>query len=177
MRTRHYDIVMPTLTGAGAYGFDARRDRERPGIVLSPPITPESPLELRAAVYQAASYYRREFSYDITPYGYEGREIDPRATAFVWTDLLFIPYAAVGACCFRWRDGRHGYDGGYWVLHWTWLHPYLRRHGLLTQAWPYFNEQFPGFLVEGPIPPAMRAFLAKQGQLDRLTDGRVMWDA
>jgi hypothetical protein len=71
---------------------------------------------------------------------------------------------ALGACCFRWRDftlGEQPYPllGPCYVLSWIWLHPYIRRHGCLEQAWPYFVERFGDFIVETPLSTAMHQFL------------------
>lgn len=115
----------------------------------------DSPARLRRAVYTLARYGSRECGWGGPPYGFEGRETDPRATAFLWEHFGILG----GACCFRWR--RYTDAPPEWALQWVWLHPYWRGCGLLAEAWPYFRERFGAFVVEGPISSGMRAFLAK----------------
>lgn len=54
-------------------------------------------------------------------------------------------------------------------MQWVWIHPYYRREGLLSAAWPMFKERFGCFLVERPFSAAMLGFFASQG----LKDGEV----
>jgi hypothetical protein len=132
------------------------------------PVTSRSPQALGKAVYRLAQFFRREFRYDFVQYGYEGRDDDPEHVAFLWvhpeglgsSDLFMV--TAVGACCFRWRawrDAPHGH-----ALQWVWFHPYWRRRGLLSEAWPAFRERFGDFVTEPPLSDAMRSFLAKRGE-------------
>jgi hypothetical protein len=46
-------------------------------------------------------------------------------------------------------------------MEWIWIHPYCRRQGLLSKAWPEFEKMFPGFEPDPPLSPAMQAFVAK----------------
>jgi hypothetical protein len=61
----------------------------------------------------------------------------------------------IGAAGF---DSEHGFP---WALGWAWFHPYARRRGYLSQAWPYFRKRFGGFILEPPLSEAMEAFVAK----------------
>ena len=125
-------------------------------------VTIRSPQAHRRAVYRLARYFRLEMGYDAVQYGFDGREDDPDHVAFLWVHPEGVGRGSgfrvpcVGACCFRLRD-----EG--WALQWIWLHPYVRRQGLVSGMWPQFVEEFGDFAVEGPVSVAMRAFLAKCG--------------
>lgn len=127
-------------------------------------VTTRSPVTHRRAVYACACYFRREGGYDFVQYGHDGQEDDEDARAYLWSTLCLDERGgdvALGACCFRLRCIPpmmiNRYD-----LQWIWLHPYVRRHGYLTRAWPYFSARFPSFVPEPPLSPAMIAFLATQ---------------
>lgn len=139
------DIVLPRIKGDGLSPFA---------------VTKRSPRSHRRAVFRFAQYFRREMGYDFVQYGWDGEEDDPHCTAYVWQSKS-AAYGqrapCYGAACFRKRD-----EGGP-ALQWVWIHPYLRRHGLLSDAWGMFEERHPRFAVEAPLSPAMLAFLEKRG--------------
>ena len=116
----------------------------------------DSPVSMRKAVEQMARYFRIEFGYDFVQYGWNEEPSDD--VAFLWTDdnLRYRIYVT-GACCFRWREWRDGPPS--WSLSWVWMHPFVRRQGLLTRAWPYFEARFGRFHVETPWSPSMWQFL------------------
>lgn len=119
-------------------------------------VRPDSPRSLRKAVERIAYYFRREFNYDFVQYAAE--DDDPHSHAFLWVaPYNLFPEETGGACCFRWREWEDAEPC--WGLQWIWLHPYLRRKGLLAQAWPYYQERFGNFFSEPPLSPAMTAFL------------------
>jgi hypothetical protein len=157
IRKEAVDLVMPRAGGGLLRG----------GTPV--PVTSRSPRALGKAVYRLAQFFRREFRYDFVQYGYEGRDADPTHRAFLWPhpeagwcgDAFEVPL--VGACCFRWRDDWPGVAPGH-ALQWVWFHPYHRRQGLLSEAWPAFREQFGNFVTEPPLSAAMKAFLAKRGE-------------
>jgi hypothetical protein len=123
-------------------------------------VTAKSPKTYRKAVYRIAQFFRREFKYDFVQYGYEGEETDPNHVAFLWIEPEAQHFSkefkvpCIGACCFRLRPS------GY-ALQWIWLHPYLRRQGLLSNSWAKFINEFGNFHVETPLSDAMKAFLKK----------------
>jgi hypothetical protein len=124
-------------------------------------VTVKSPKAYREAVYRIATFFRYEFNYDAVQYDNEGEESDSDHIAFLWihpeaygsSNEFKVP--CIGACCFRLRES------GY-ALQWIWFHPYLRRNGLLTNAWDEFVNEFGNFNVEPPLSDAMQAFLKKQ---------------
>jgi hypothetical protein len=126
-------------------------------------VTTASPKALRKAVYSIACFFRREFEYDFVQYGYEGSENDLEHVAWLWihpqTQGMSSDFSVpvIGACCFRKREV------GY-ALQWVWLHPYWRRHGLLSEAWPEFISEFGSFDCEPPLSDAMKRFLTKHAQ-------------
>jgi hypothetical protein len=110
-------------------------------------------------VERFAHYFRREFGYDFVQF--EAHE-DVRWTARPQNDdphpyLIAYRNRLVGAACFRWRVYTN--VAPTWWLAWIWLHPYARRRGVLTQAWPIFTADHPGFFVEPPLSTAMEGFL------------------
>lgn len=139
------DIVMPQIKWDGLSPFA---------------VTKRSPLSHRRAVFRFAQYFRREMGYDFVQYGLDGEEDDPHCTAYLWQSMSArygIEAPCYGAACFRERE-----EGGP-ALQWVWIHPYLRRKGLLSDAWNMFEERHPRFAVELPLSPAMLAFLEKRG--------------
>jgi len=118
-------------------------------------VTFKSRLRDRECVEMLATYFRREFHYDFVQY--QARSYDTQGRAFVWAN----PAGWVtGACHFAWRD--YTDSPAAFAMSWIWLHPYVRRNGLLTRAWPFFRARFGDFCVERPLSSAMSGFLAKQ---------------
>jgi hypothetical protein len=113
-------------------------------------------------------YMKREECYDTPVYDAEEEALHRAGdVAYLWTsyqhagwgkDQPLLP--AIGACCFRWRKWADAPPG--WALAWVWFHPYERRRGHLTRAWPYFRARFGDFIAEPPLSPAMQAFMLKQ---------------
>jgi hypothetical protein len=130
-------------------------------------VTTASPRQLREAVECHAYYFRREFGYTIVQYS-SLETGDDGHRAYLWTDPTCLndgKQTVCGACCFRfrrWSNAPKDFPDESYALQWIWLHPYLRRKGLLTKAWPYFLKRFHPFVPEGPFSPAMEAFLRKQ---------------
>jgi hypothetical protein len=130
-------------------------------------VTVRSNRSRRRAVYRLADCCRREMGYALQ-YGYGGEEDDPDHVAFLWVHPECVGMSwefrvpCVGACCFRLRE-----EG--LALQWVWLHPYFRRRGLLSGAWPGFVREFGDFAVEGPVSEAMQSFLAKRGHGGAIT--------
>jgi hypothetical protein len=165
MLGNNYRINAPTVGALDdlpldGVDLDALNSSYTVGCVELLPVRPQSPLRFRKAVETIAQYFRREFSYDFTQYDATERT-DPRDQVFLWVNPCDDPAGvrALGAACFRWRRWQDGSAG--LALSWLWLHPYCRRQGLLSAAWPYFCERFGDFQVEPPLSPAMEAFLAK----------------
>ena len=163
-----YDIHAPIITEPGfggpsdEYDMEVSVCRQMP-LAYQPPlcVTTRSPLSLRRAVYQIAKYFRREFRFDFLQYDYTDEEASARAYLFEAVGNLeaWPRSVMVGACCFRWREWSNVPHG--WALQWVWLHPYARGRGILAGHWPYFRQRFGDFHVEGPLSPAMAAFLAR----------------
>lgn len=114
-------------------------------------------------VERFAYYFRREFGYDFVQFeasedlSWTGTPLPNEGHPYLFT----TEGRHVGAACFRWRTYTNIAPA--WWLAWIWLHPYARRRGRLTKAWPTFIADHPGFFVEPPLSPAMQAFLATQG--------------
>jgi hypothetical protein len=127
-------------------------------------ISPRSAIGARKALEKLAYYFRREFQYDFILY-HSAAPMDPRDRAFLVTWQYHDHRAAIGAIVFRWRkyeDAPHDL-----ALQWLWLHPYLRRHGLLSTCWPSLREPLGDFYIEGPTSRAMADFLTKMGECPR----------
>lgn len=117
-----------------------------------------SPRPHRRAVWRFAQFFKREGGYDFVQYGDDGDEDDPNHAAYLWLppeiDCPGWRVHCIGATCFRQRD--YGM-----AMQWVWLHPYYRRQGLLSKAWPEFLREHGAFDVEPPYSSAMMAFLQK----------------
>lgn len=113
----------------------------------------------RLAVDALAKYFRREFNYDFVQY--EANEItDDRDRVYLLTVNRYSHWLGVGSICFRWRewtDAPHRL-----ALSWLWINPFLRRKGIVSLYWDGFRNLYGDFLVEPPLSPAMKAFLAKR---------------
>jgi hypothetical protein len=61
-----------------------------------------------------------------------------------------------------------GFDTmGYSTLAWVWLHPSVRRRGILSRAWPHLEGMHSGFKVLLPLSNQMQGFLAKHDPTQR----------
>jgi hypothetical protein len=120
------------------------------------PVNLENPRHMRA-LDNMGRYMQREFHYDF-PLSIDDR-FPTRAFFFFSRDSLQALTAdqPVGVAVFA-RFPRPWE----WEAQWIWMHPYARRHGLLTDAWPYFKKEFGEFRLQRPISPAMKGFLEKQ---------------
>jgi hypothetical protein len=176
----HYDLRFPPLRilvnphqreAACAQVGDA------PFLVLGP----QSPVSWLNAVEQMAYYFKRELKFDFVPFWADewldnALERD-RVLVFYQTEILdhkptpknpkdfknaYTFYGAIGVRWQQWDDA----PASWWVP-WIWLHPYERRRGHLTGAWPYLLKMFPNPCIERPVSPSMQSFLKKweQGQL------------
>jgi len=72
---------------------------------------------------------------------------------------------AIGAGCMRWRTWKD-WPASY-ALQWVWLHPFVRRAGMLRGTWPHLMATFGPFVLEGPFSKAMTASMVAFGTHDR----------
>ena len=140
-------------------------------------VGPQSPLSWLKAVEEMAYYFKRELKFEFPTFTAEERfksELHrDRVLVFYKTEILdhnptpknpkdfTNAYTFFGAIGVRWRQRENAPAS--WSLPWVWLHPYERRQGHLTKAWPFLLKMFPKFSVEPPISPAMTSFLKKVG--------------
>jgi len=162
----HYDIRLPSVRynhqQASIAAVCANLFGTLPPDVVE--VIDISPLGWKRAVRQHAVFFRREFEYDFTQY--DPADEDPDCRAFVWTEpeaLRDDRYIALGSACFRKRWLDEDADDGewWWAMQWVWLHPFVRRDGLLSGTWGYFRNRFGQFKLEQPLSQAMDAFAAK----------------
>lgn len=135
-------------------------------------LPPDSPKILLRSVGKLAYYFKREMHFDFVQF--EANEAKG--------DSGFVPYEAFvffepardrlcenkpmllrvfGACCFRLREKSD--HASSWSLDWVWMHPYFRRRGHLTSAWPMFELRYGrGFHVAQPLSLAMESFMANR---------------
>jgi len=112
---------------------------------------------LRKIASEFARYFQREHHYDFPPFD---ESVDPNSVAV----YLFGSGAWLGACGFSpITDRAPGVPAAAWILDWVWLHPFFRRKGVLTKAWPQFEAKYGDFLILAPLSPAMKAFVAARG--------------
>jgi len=114
-----------------------------------------APSELRAALTPRTRkvatllgrYFRDEGDFNCSAFA-------KRDSSYVWR----VKGRGVGALGFeRIR--------GVWRLRWVWIHPFMRRQGLLNEAWPWFRLKHGDFIVDRPLSAAMEAFLRKRNEL------------
>jgi hypothetical protein len=131
-------------------------------------VAPRAHRSLHHAVEWMATYFQHERGYSFPQYDTRSgmESLDANLRAYVWADTHGVDtrnrIPVFGAICFRLRQpsGRKPYYGAQWA----WLHPYQRRNGHLTRAWPYFEKRFGHFVPEPPFSDEMRGFLTKQGR-------------
>ena len=131
-------------------------------------IGPQSPLSWLKAVEGMAYYFKRELKFESPAFVVNDR-FDPeaqrdRVLVFYKREILerkptprntkdfFNAYIFLGAIGIRWKQEKN--DSTSWSLPWVWIHPYERRKGHLTNAWPSLLKMFPNPLVEKPISRA-----------------------
>jgi hypothetical protein len=152
----HFDLRLPSIKNsvlwAGTSGTLYNKSSMPSGLCV---VTDESSNTARKAVEKLAWYFKREEGYDFVQY--LATERDPEARAFLFTAQDWgrddaEASVGLGACCFTRRDcGR--------ALQWIWLHPYVRRQGILTKVWPFFRERYGDFVVEPPLNDGMKGFM------------------
>jgi hypothetical protein len=133
------------------------------------PITNDSPQAFRETLLKIAGFMQQETKmFGVTPYS-ETLVEEPNCVGYLLYDDLesghrctgLERYLVMGAACFRFREN------GVWGLQWAWVYPSYRGQGLaktqtvFDRAWPVFEANHPGFLVEGPYSGAMKGFLNK----------------
>jgi hypothetical protein len=94
-------------------------------------------------------------------------EISATDSAFLFAYSPDIDkFYGIGAVYFRWikwtdHPASHS-------MEWAWLHPFFRRHGFLTKAWPHFVSRYKSFHVSTPRSEAMQYFLKKIGYVEAI---------
>ena len=115
----------------------------------------DSPKSHKLAVERIARYFQREFGYDFLQYTAEGAS--PSMSAYLWVQHPVVEnFAAtcIGAAGFVTHENSKRQH-----LNWVWLHPFCRRQGYLTRAWPTFRASHGDFTLEHPLSEAMEKFL------------------
>ena len=125
-------------------------------------IMKKTPLPARKAAEIIAYYFRREFHYDGPAYvANDNGDVRDRLFLFIQEED-WETHSVVGAIGFRWEKYTDAPEQ--LVLSWVWIHPFLRRQGILTTYWDLFKKLYGDFRVQPPRSPAMEAFLEKQRQ-------------
>jgi len=121
--------------------------------------------KLKKFVYRIAVYFRREFQYDFVQYSEDEQDLTHRAFLFFSraSDKYYDKdiYRILGGGCFRQRKYQDFPES--YALKWIWIHPYMRRKGMLTKAFDEFMNQFEQFRVESPYSVEIKSFLEKGG--------------
>lgn len=129
---------------------EASQLREASG--LAAVVTSKSNMALRIAADTCDIFFLREHGYTKQFDRYD----EGSYLAYLWGEPAEGRVAIYGACCFRLRQ--YDTEGSY-AMQWIWFHPYARRKGHLSAAWPYFRRRFGAFIVEAPYSDGMKAFL------------------
>jgi hypothetical protein len=166
---KYYDLAAPVVKTR----LNPHRKDAPPGCNFEP-VGYSSPIAYRKAAERLAYCFRREFDYFFVQY--EAKEANfsgfkvmhdrvlmfgklDQSTSEPNTRTLFF-----GAVCVRWMEWSNA--PACWTLDWAWFHPYERRKGHMTKAWPYIVQMFPDLWVSHPRSAAMEAFLVKVGFID-----------
>jgi hypothetical protein len=123
-------------------------------------VVPQSRMGSRKALEVISVYCRRELESNIIEYVAQRDYEDKDYRGYLWVDLerMRAPLPVIGGAYFRRRE----VEGiSTWNLEWVWFHPYVRRHGYLTHAWPFFRSRFGEFSVGPVMSQAMESFLAQ----------------
>lgn len=153
--TDRYAIQAPPLTDDDVDTCRIRSYVSNPLALLTLRVCHDSPRSVRLAVQQLALYFKREMRFDFPQYAADRHAVDD--VAYVWSPFDSED-RAVGACHFlRMDDGKD-------MLAWFWLHPYVRRRGVLTAMWPYLREWHGDFHLDEPFSKAFEAFLARSAE-------------
>ncbi len=164
------DIITPVLSYelhlsryAETYPELVEIGKNKPGETHLYPITKRTPLLARKATEIIGYYFRREFGYDFPPYNaHEDGDVRDRVFLLTQEEDWETEYA-VGAIVFRWRKYTNASEQ--LVLSWVWIHPFLRRQGILTAYLGTFRKHYGDFQVDSPHSKAMKAFLEKMRTL------------
>ena len=153
-----FTLALPTLA--------LQKLEENPLLVL-----PASPKTMRRRVEKIGRYFQREFHTDGPPF--LASEVPGDLDYIRYEAYLFLEeararhteqnplrYRAVGAACFRWQEWTNAPAG--WEFSWVWLHPFSRRRGHLSRAWPAFDSKYGGFHIGQLLSRDMEAFLANR---------------
>ena len=128
--------------------------------------------KLKKFVYRIAVYFRREFQYDFVQYSEDEPDLTHRAFLFFSRagDKYYDKdiYRILGGGCFRQRKYQDFPES--YALQWIWIHPYMRRKGMLTKAFDEFMNQFEQFRVESPYSVEIKSFLEKGGSTWKIKD-------
>ena len=172
----YYDLQFPLLRMArNPHQREANHAQvyDAPFLVIGP----QSPLSWLKVVEKMAYYFKRELGYETPTFVaddrfepelrhdrilvfYKSKILDHKPSVRNPKDFInaYIFFGAIGVRWQQWKDVPAS-----WSLPWVWLHPYERRKGHLTNAWPLVLKMFPNPVVEQPISQAMTGFLNKVG--------------
>jgi RimJ/RimL family protein N-acetyltransferase len=128
--------------------------------------------KLKKFVYRIAVYFSREFQYDFVQYSEDEQDLTHRAflifsragDKYYGKDI----YRILGGGCFRQRKYQDFPES--YALQWIWIHPYMRRKGMLTKAFDQFINQLEQFRVEPPYSVEIKSFLEKGGSTWKIKD-------
>ena len=126
-----------------------------PGLVS---ISTQSAKRLRTHVERFARYFLREMH--AGGMMFEAVESEKSVGFIPYKAFLFVYQGHyVGASCFRYRDDQDKETP--WLFTWLWIHPFVRRRGVLTQTWTELNAQVGNFRLAPPVSLHMQTFLRK----------------
>lgn len=115
-----------------------------------------SPLWMHREMIGRGRALNRELNYSVR-WGSPETDMMARGHLFILPDGRIV-----GACSFRWREYQDAPPA--WALEWIWIAPPFRRLGILAAKWVELRALYGDFVVEGPVSPAMQAFLRKRGE-------------
>ena len=145
---------------------------EGPQFGLGAVVSNDSWMTLKRSVQDMGSNLYSELHYDGRPYSADAPNPPRNMTAFLWVNRTVVRSDRVpvtGGCCFDLKEYRD--TGSLWLMQWIWMHPSVRNQGMLTRAWPYFEQRFGRFVVQAPLSETMTAFLKSKTRYSRWLRG------
>lgn len=128
-------------------------------------VTRKSKRTYRAAVDTLGLYILREMHYDSTLFWIDDRDDYKAFLLSTYSYKSSSHRLIIGAGCFRNRNDEPPITKeDRWALQWVWIHPFMRKEGWLSFAWPHLHELCPGFSVEQPVSYAMQQFIKKEDE-------------
>lgn len=116
-------------------------------------LTPSCSQTQKSILHHYCTCIRKENGYAFLPF-------HPHSAGSFWESHLYGCQGSrpCGCSVFTLNDTYIESLRGWW-LEFVWIHPKVRRQGLLKSSWPYFILRYGDFIIRKPFSDAMATFL------------------